>query len=254
MGLDIYAGTLTRYYSGNWKTSVQQWGEKYGIEVNIIRASGTNDKEIASPEEILKGVTEWRDLLIERLGSNLEKEPLWNENNDVTPYYTDKPGWNAVQALMLYVISRVNGEEVPETISKHYDLFKDKIYDTYIKEHPGVSIVGGDGWWLPFKEDFMFRYYLPTGQEQSFATVGKLRNELEQINSIEWHADEETIVNWREEEGYPDEAVLGTDKKVQFSKAAETYNTISLAKFAFSILWQAMRHAEQYGTVIIYDF
>ena len=23
MGLDLYAGTLTRYYSGNWKTAVQ---------------------------------------------------------------------------------------------------------------------------------------------------------------------------------------------------------------------------------------
>ena len=28
MGLDIYAGTLTRYYSHNWKTVVQQWAEE----------------------------------------------------------------------------------------------------------------------------------------------------------------------------------------------------------------------------------
>ena len=27
MGLDIYAGTLTRYYSHNWKTVVQQWAD-----------------------------------------------------------------------------------------------------------------------------------------------------------------------------------------------------------------------------------
>ena len=25
MGLDIYAGPLTQYYSHNWKTVVQQW-------------------------------------------------------------------------------------------------------------------------------------------------------------------------------------------------------------------------------------
>ena len=31
MGLDIYAGTLTRYYSHNWKTVVQQWAEKMDI-------------------------------------------------------------------------------------------------------------------------------------------------------------------------------------------------------------------------------
>ena len=28
MGLDIYAGTLTRYYSHNWKTVTQQWAEE----------------------------------------------------------------------------------------------------------------------------------------------------------------------------------------------------------------------------------
>ena len=31
MGLDIYAGTLTRYYSHNWKTVVQQWAEENGF-------------------------------------------------------------------------------------------------------------------------------------------------------------------------------------------------------------------------------
>ena len=30
MGLDIYAGPLTRYYSHNWKTVVQQWAEENG--------------------------------------------------------------------------------------------------------------------------------------------------------------------------------------------------------------------------------
>lgn len=30
MGLDIYAGTLTRYYSHNWKTITQQLSEENG--------------------------------------------------------------------------------------------------------------------------------------------------------------------------------------------------------------------------------
>ena len=36
MGLDIYAGTLTRYYSHNWKTVVQQWAEKNGYTFNRV--------------------------------------------------------------------------------------------------------------------------------------------------------------------------------------------------------------------------
>ena len=31
MGLDLYAGTLTRYYGKNWKTATQQWAEANGM-------------------------------------------------------------------------------------------------------------------------------------------------------------------------------------------------------------------------------
>ena len=47
MGLDIYAGTLTRYYSHNWKTVVQQWAEENGYAFNRI----TPDGEPADNEE-----------------------------------------------------------------------------------------------------------------------------------------------------------------------------------------------------------
>ncbi len=47
MGLDIYAGTLTRYYSHNWKTVVQQWAEENGYSFNRI----TPDGEPADNEE-----------------------------------------------------------------------------------------------------------------------------------------------------------------------------------------------------------
>ena len=40
MGLDIYAGTLTRYYSHNWKTAVQQWAEENGYSFSKITPDG----------------------------------------------------------------------------------------------------------------------------------------------------------------------------------------------------------------------
>ena len=36
MGLDIYAGPLTRYYSHNWKTVVQQWAEENGYSFTAV--------------------------------------------------------------------------------------------------------------------------------------------------------------------------------------------------------------------------
>ena len=36
MGLDLYAGTLTRYYGKNWKTATQQWAEANGMTYQKI--------------------------------------------------------------------------------------------------------------------------------------------------------------------------------------------------------------------------
>ncbi|MBQ8349011.1 MAG: hypothetical protein IJY19_05100 [Ruminococcus sp.] len=64
MGFDIYAEKMTRYYSRNWKTSVQQCGEENGIQVNIVRPAEQRDGTV-SVQEILEDVTNWRSQLIE---------------------------------------------------------------------------------------------------------------------------------------------------------------------------------------------
>ena len=58
MGLDIYAGTLTRYYSHNWKTVVQQWAEENGYSFNRITPDGepADNEEEMSPAEVQAAV------------------------------------------------------------------------------------------------------------------------------------------------------------------------------------------------------
>ena len=62
MGLDIYAGPLTRYYSHNWKTVVQQWAEENGYTFNRITPDGepADNEEELSPAEIQAAVEDWR--------------------------------------------------------------------------------------------------------------------------------------------------------------------------------------------------
>ena len=62
MGLDIYAGTLTRYYSHNWKTVVQQWAEENGYTFNRITPDGepADNEEELSPAEVQAAVEDWR--------------------------------------------------------------------------------------------------------------------------------------------------------------------------------------------------
>ena len=66
MGLDIYAGTLTRYYSHNWKTVVQQWAEENGYTFNRITPDGepADNEEELSPAEVQAAVEDWRDQIL----------------------------------------------------------------------------------------------------------------------------------------------------------------------------------------------
>ena len=66
MGLDIYAGTLTRYYSHNWKTVVQQWAEENGYTFNQIAPDGEpgDDEEEMSPVEVQATVENWRNQIL----------------------------------------------------------------------------------------------------------------------------------------------------------------------------------------------
>lgn len=253
MGLDIYAGTMVRYYSRNWKTSVQQWGEANGVQVNIIRPEEQNAAPVPV-EEITADVISWREQLIQALAGELTGQPHWNEDNNTTPYYTDKPDWDALNALRLYALCKLQERKVPDTVDKNFDIQKQPAYKKFIKDqNTAISLLHCSGWWLPISDSFMFNGYLPTGHQRMIATTGMLREELERINAIEWNADEQTIIGWRDTEGYPTDALWKNGQMEHIAKH-KVFDTVSLAKFAFSILWQAVRHSMQYGTLIIYDY
>ena len=65
-----------------------------------------------------------------------------------------------------------------------------------------------------------------------------------------------TILDWADTEGYPVDGTIDADG--QYSKADipehTQYDTQSLAKFAFSMFWRAMRFAEEQQVPILLDY
>lgn len=248
MGLDIYAGTLIRYYTHDWKTVVQQWAEANGYGFNVVRPNGeAPEEETLSAAEVRDIVEGWRGQLAAAMQNAGQAADLWSEEVSC-PYYTDKPDWDAFGAMLLVAACGVYGEPAPARVPRSWDF----------SAHPAVQRLSGDEtyvwsllrgaiWWLPISGEFMFQAPLPNGNPALIGTVGGLRRELERLNQLAWQAEEAEIMTWPRTEGYP------ADDDNENGKAAD-YDTQSLAKFAYGIFWQALKFAEEHQVPILLDF
>jgi hypothetical protein len=68
MGLDVYVGSLTRYYRRDWETFIQQAGRETGMTVQMVYLNEPDtDDEILSEEETRAAILEWRSSLADEI-------------------------------------------------------------------------------------------------------------------------------------------------------------------------------------------
>jgi len=101
MGLDVYVGSLTRYYAGDWELIAQQVAREAGVPLQIVRTNADPADAIRDPAIIGPVVNRWRDQLSASLSEHLSAPLDWNEEAD-QPYFTDKPAWDCYSGLMLW--------------------------------------------------------------------------------------------------------------------------------------------------------
>lgn len=253
MGLDLYAGTLTRYYTQNWKTVTQQWAEQGGMAFSRISPGGEGE-DLPDVDETEEAVSDWRDSVLTAL-ARPDQPPFlpWEENN-YAPYYTEKPDWDAFGALLLYAACQKYGLEVPKVIPKGWDFQQhDIIRQAFEDEELTWTLFGGVEWWLPMDGYFSFRGGSPAGHEINIGTTDVLQAELERINELGWQADQDMILSWSKTEGYPADGEM-IDGQYRPTGEHTEYNTESLAKFAFSIFYQAVLFAKENHLPLLMDY
>ncbi|MDQ3822374.1 MAG: hypothetical protein M3321_03940 [Actinomycetota bacterium] len=104
MALDIYVGTLSRYYARDWQTP----GERAAAELGIAHETVFEhppEEGVTDPAEIRSAVLAWRQALAEELGVVLD----WSERDDA-PWFSERPAWDGWTALLLHAAY----EERPE--------------------------------------------------------------------------------------------------------------------------------------------
>ena len=242
MGLDLYAGTLTRYYTRNWKTAVQQWSEQNNVRCEIITPDGELGNENIDAEEVQSSTELWMEALISGLSNEDIFLKPWEENNE-KEYYTDKPDWAGYGALVILSACLYSGKEVPKLYEKFSDWNDNLIVQDLVKEESYInSFLNGIEMWVPFEECMSFSYILPTGKEANMSTVGQLESDLQYINKMRWNADEETILSWFDIEMVSDES------------NEDVFDFDALSRFAYCIFYKAVLFAKENKVPIRLDY
>lgn len=65
---------------------------------------------------------------------------------------------------------------------------------------------------------------------------------------------EETVLAWSRTEGYPTDWEMAEDGRFRMGQVHEIYGTETLAKFAYSVFYQAVRFAQEHRTPILLDY
>ncbi|HET9556912.1 MAG TPA: hypothetical protein VFS70_07220, partial [Actinomycetota bacterium] len=91
MGLDVYVGSLTRYYLEGSADVVERIAHHQGLPVD----DGQEGEEV-----IRAAVLRWRDGLSRWLGDRLAGPLDW-DGSGPAPCFTDKPGWDGHGGALL---------------------------------------------------------------------------------------------------------------------------------------------------------
>lgn len=220
MGLDIYAGPVTRYVAGDWLTIVQQAGKAAGIEVRVdrwvvmpaedgppghagavnVELDGASAHVLPQPEPsaemrdvgvVLEIVKAWQAGLLEALGLAAG----WRESGDAE-YATDKPDWDGYGAVILLaayderpdlVPGYAQRDGLPHTVISDVGprRFEEAAAFTAARQAPRryPTLLGGAEWCLPVTEGpIVYRAPAPNGRQTPMGRVDRLLAELHLLN------------------------------------------------------------------------
>jgi len=199
MSLDIYAGTLTRFYTEDWENPGQRSAREKGVETQPVSPqAGEDDDEPPQTEaEIREAVESWQAALSNALEEYLPEPLKWDESPD-KPYFTDRPGWEAYAALLLWAAYDEHPELQRPTEIPEQGWTEDPAYLAAVERESGTAYrqILQPELWLP--GDFPFCFEAPdvTQQATLIGSTVDLARDLEALNEATFQATLEELTSF----------------------------------------------------------
>jgi hypothetical protein len=203
VAVDLYAGSLTRYYLGNWENVGQAWARQNGIPYQVVRPDAApggeeGESEGPDPEDVRTAICEWRGIMSSGLGENLNVPLDWDED-PASPYFTDRPHWDGYAGLLLLAAHEERPElDPPKVVGS--DWRDDLAYAAALEEdfnNTEYLHVLAPELWLPCEFPFTFKFMDLTGHEMYIGSLPRLLEQLEMLNERTYRGDVEARLKWR---------------------------------------------------------
>jgi hypothetical protein len=169
MGLDVYVGSLTRYYVEGPADVVDR----------VARHQGVVPDGQAAEEVLRSAVLRWRDGLNRWLAGRLDGPLDWDESGPA-PCFTDKPGWDGYGGTLL-LAAHDEHPELPPPALVSADWPDDPAYQAASARGAGsrYNQLLTPELWLPCRFDFTVRTQDITGEEVEVGSSVALLDQLE---------------------------------------------------------------------------
>lgn len=200
MALDVYVGSLTRYYGG------------VGKQLAAFSKS---------PERLHAAVLAWRTALSERLSGNILMPFDWDETPG-SPHFTGRPGWDGWASLVLwaaYAEHPVLGR--PNTLSDEWENDRALARSNAEGFRSRYShLVRHAELWLPSFFPFTFDGEDVGGHRVVIGSAPMLRRQLADLNAATWKAADGAVAGWGRKPP-PDTAPLEQRARYGFAAMVE---------------------------------
>jgi hypothetical protein len=198
MALDVYVGSLTRYYAGDWESIADKKEKRTrpartkeartkAARTQGARAVGDAGKD---SERIRNAVLAWRDGMQRALRPHLSEPLDWAETTEA-PWFTGRPGWDGFGSLVLWAAyaeqpSLRRPAALPEEWDDDPALVRsnaDGLRSRYSHLVRNVEL------WLPAAFDFTFEGEDVDGRRIIVGSATTLGRQLGELNAATWKMD-----------------------------------------------------------------
>lgn len=189
MALDVYVGSLTRYYAGDWQSITDRMAQR-GRAAARRPADPRKDCE-----RIQKAVLAWRATLDGSLAPHLGEPLAWDESSEAR-WFTGQPGWDGFGSLVLWAAyAEQPGLQRPSKLPEEWDDDAALVRSNAQGFRSRYShLVRNVELWLPVAFDFTFEAEDVDGRRIIVGSATTLGRQLGELNGATWKMDTGELV------------------------------------------------------------